>query len=150
MSEQGPLKPYRCFNPACTEALYGIARYDFWSVQSKCPKCGADARDPASSHLVAPLVAIHFDPPGSWGRGQGVYACTGKQFRKEPATGDPGQVTCPLCKETVAWKQSLAAWSYEVITEISDERMVELQAAAAVKVKPKQDTAKSAITPGRR
>lgn len=134
-----PLRPWRCVNPACTERPFGLCEYDFWAKEPVCPKCGANAKSPQSGHLIVELVIIHLDPPGAWGRGQGVYACTGKPFRKDPATGDPTVVTCPLCKELPAWKERVAAWNMEVVTEISDERMAELQTAAALRVKPKKD-----------
>ena len=126
---------YRCLNPACTTHDFGISKFDFWSEQPVCPKCGASGKDPESCHLILPLASIQFDAMNKWGRGTGNRACDGKPFGMQPATGIPQVVTCPACKLTDAWKQAAQASGFEPVVEISPERSEELRTAAATTLK---------------
>ena len=134
---------YRCLNPACTTHDYGISKFDFWSEQPMCPKCGASAKDPESCHLILPLASIHFHIINKWGRGTGMRACDGKPFGRQPAAITPQLVTCPECKLTEAWRQAAQVSGFEPVVEISPERGEELRTAAAATIKAMGGTEKA-------
>lgn len=98
---------YRCYNPNCTEHPAKMPGYDFTADVPVCPKCKVDARQPRFSHLIVPLVIIHFDPPSQVpGYGVGELACDGKPSAGRMATGDPEVVNCPACRQTDVWKEA--------------------------------------------
>lgn len=112
-------KPYRCQNQDCSEDPAGRLIFDFWAEDPVCPKCQADQRHPKRGVLIVELEVIHFDPPSKYrGLGLGHLACNsayqpgqllgGKHVM---ATGDPGSVNCPNCRESDFWKEAKKASS---------------------------------------
>jgi len=91
----------------------------------KCPKCVADKAIPRYASLIAEIVMIHFDAPGDLpGYGSGVMACeptmTIPNKRGDRATGEPSAVTCPMCKQTDAWKECMAEMGLPVVPKTAD------------------------------
>lgn len=124
------MKPYRCVNPECSDDESGLPRFDFWSLEPRCPKCGADGRDKESRHLLIARAIIHLMPMGKWGKGTGKNACNGKRVGGQQATPMAQFVTCLDCRAAPAWKTAAVEQGFEVITEIDPERAEVLRAAA--------------------
>lgn len=112
---------YRCTNGRCAVDPAGREIFDFASEDGTCPKCGAGPNhpNPRVRGLVFRLELVHFDPPSEFpGVGLNHAACDPKKpIGTTRGTGDPGAVTCPVCKETLAFKETAAKWDYEVIPE---------------------------------
>ncbi len=91
---------------------------EFSSKVPACPNCGTDGRNPTGRYIFL-LVTTHFDPPhevllgygpgpfARTGRGQGIMACTGRNW---PAgtivSGSTDVVNCPLCRANDAFKDA--------------------------------------------
>lgn len=93
----------------------GTTGVKFESEKPVCPECGADGDSPDSGGCVAPRVVIHFIPPHPVvkNRGTGVLACDPKTrvgLHGMMATGDPREATCPACRASDAWKQTMEQW----------------------------------------
>lgn len=122
--------PFRCVNPACTTAEFGLSKFDFWGNVPKCPKCGADERDPESRHLIVRLVIVHFGTINKWGKGTGKYACAARPNGADFSTPLAVGVNCPACQATETWQQAAAASNFQPIVEITPELAESLRQTA--------------------
>lgn len=110
-------KLWRCMNQKCQAT--GDNRFS--ADQGVCPKCGLTEKHPKFGHVVQRLPKIHFDPPSEVaGYGKTVRACDETQPIQaallpggiptpwHQGTGNVYAVTCPECKETLAFKEAMA------------------------------------------
>lgn len=108
---------WRCYTDSCTEDLAGRLGFDFWAEKPICPKCGANPVNPQHRTTVVPLIVTHFlvkDPKGKIvGNGSMMRIACSPALTRVPfppvgqATRSFSVVTCPLCKATPEWMQSL-------------------------------------------
>ena len=102
------MKLWKCVNCVAPNGTHGV---DFFADKPVCPTCKTDGTDKRFGRMIVACRITHFDPPHPTvnNAGLGVLACDPtKRLGGAMATGDPGVVTCPLCRQSEAWKKAAA------------------------------------------